>query len=462
LFGLLRGQNVSGAMLFQLGVELSWLFAAIMVVLRIDPQETVPRTEVALVAFVFAATIICLNVAFGLYRRAQALSMSSYLLRVVLAPAVGIPLALLAAQFLPGGIPLQEQWGSALLLALVGLLLVRHVVVLPLVAALLPHRVLVLGTGPEARLVEASLTSANPVGIRLVGFYAVDRTNDASSVAPAKVVAHGTSLEDTVRQLGVDEVIVAVRQQRGGVLPLRSLLDCRLDGVQITDLARYFERVHGQVPIESLKVSWLIYGHGFRQSALRNVVKRSFDLLVSAVLIVLTAPILLLASLLIAAEGGGPIIFRQERVGFRGRTFTVLKLRSMSRDAEQDGKATWAARNDARVTRVGRLIRRFRIDELPQLLNVLKGEMSFVGPRPERPEFVAMLTEQIPFYAVRHSVKPGLTGWAQVRYSYGATVEQSIRKLEYDLYYVKNHTLLLDLVILLETVRVVLLGEGAR
>ncbi|HXR56646.1 MAG TPA: TIGR03013 family XrtA/PEP-CTERM system glycosyltransferase [Casimicrobiaceae bacterium] len=449
-------------MLFQLGVELSWLFAAIMVVLRIDPQETVPRTEVALVAFVFAATIICLNVAFGLYRRAQALSMSSYLLRVVLAPAVGIPLALLAAQFLPGGIPLQEQWGSALLLALVGLLLVRHVVVLPLVAALLPHRVLVLGTGPEARLVEASLTSANPVGIRLVGFYAVDRTNDASSVAAAKVVAHGTSLEDTVRQLGVDEVIVAVRQQRGGVLPLRSLLDCRLDGVQITDLARYFERVHGQVPIESLKVSWLIYGHGFRQSALRNVVKRSFDLLVSAVLIVLTAPILLLAALLIAAEGGGPIIFRQERVGFRGRTFTVLKLRSMSRDAEQDGKATWAARNDARVTRVGRLIRRFRIDELPQLLNVLKGEMSFVGPRPERPEFVAMLTEQIPFYAVRHSVKPGLTGWAQVRYSYGATVEQSIRKLEYDLYYVKNHTLLLDLVILLETVRVVLLGEGAR
>ena len=462
MFGLLRGQNVSGAMLFQLGVELSWLFAAIMVVLRVDPQETVPRTEVALVAFVFAATIICLNIAFGLYRRAQALSMSSYLLRVVLAPAVGIPLALLAAQFLPGGVPLQEQWSSALLLALVGLLLVRHVIVLPLVAALLPHRVLVLGTGPEARLVEASLTSANPVGVRLVGFYALERTNDTSSVSPAKVVAHGASLEDTVRQLGVDEVIVAVRQQRGGVLPLRSLLDCRLDGVQITDLARYFERVHGQVPIESLKVSWLIYGHGFRQSALRNVVKRSFDVLVSAVLIVLTAPILLLASLLIAAEGGGPIIFRQERVGFRGRTFTVLKLRSMSRDAEQDGKATWAERNDARITRVGRLIRRFRIDELPQLLNVLKGEMSFVGPRPERPEFVAMLTEQIPFYAVRHSVKPGLTGWAQVRYSYGATVEQSIRKLEYDLYYVKNHTLLLDLVILLETVRVVLLGEGAR
>jgi lipopolysaccharide/colanic/teichoic acid biosynthesis glycosyltransferase len=173
-------------------------------------------------------------------------------------------------------------------------------------------------------------------------------------------------------------------------------------------------------------------------------------------------PLVALAALLIALEGGGPVIYRQERVGLRGRTFTVLKLRSMSQDAEKDGKAAWAKPNDARVTRVGRWIRRSRIDELPQLLNVLKGEMSFVGPRPERPEFVAMLTEQIPFYSVRHSVKPGLTGWAQVRYSYGATVEQSVRKLEYDLYYVKNHTLLLDLVVMLETVRVVLLGEGAQ
>jgi sugar transferase (PEP-CTERM system associated) len=246
------------------------------------------------------------------------------------------------------------------------------------------------------------------------------------------------------------------------VLPLRDLLDCRLSGVQVTDLARFFERVHGQVPIESLKVSWLIYGHGFRHNAFRAFIKRAFDLLVSSILIVATLPILLVAAVLIGAEGDGSIFFRQERVGYRGRTFTVYKLRSMNRDAEKDGRATWAKPNDERVTRVGRWIRRTRIDELPQLLNVLKGEMSFVGPRPERPEFVAMLTEQIPFYAVRHSVKPGLTGWAQVRYSYGASVEQSVRKLEYDLYYVKNHTLLLDVMILLETVRVVLLGEGAR
>jgi sugar transferase (PEP-CTERM system associated) len=362
---------------------------------------------------------------------------------------------------MPGTEPLLEQWWPAIVLALLGLLLVRHAIVLPLVTTLLPHRVLVLGTGPEARLVEASLTSANPLGMRLVGFYALEKTQE-TAVSPGRVITRGSSLEETVRQLGVDEVIVAVRQQRGGVLPLRSLLDCRLNGVQVTDLARYFERVHGQVPIESLKVSWLIYGHGFRQNALRNFVKRFLDLVVSAGLIVIAIPLMLVAAVLIAVEGGGPVIYRQERVGFLGRTFTVYKLRSMAQDAEKDGKPAWASTNDARVTRVGKWMRRTRIDELPQLLNILKGEMSFIGPRPERPEFVAMLTEQIPFYAVRHSVRPGLTGWAQVRYSYGATVEQSVRKLEYDLYYVKNHTLLLDLVILLETVRVVLLGEGAR
>jgi len=454
-------QNVSGATLFQLGAELSWLFAAITLLLHADGAQNIDGQNAALVAFLFAVIIVCLNGAFGLYRRSNALTTGAYVVRVLLAPAIGIPLAVLFVQLLPVPSPLASEWWFAVLLALLGLLLVRHAIVLPLCASLLPHRILVLGTGPEARLVEASLTATNPLGVRLVGFYALEKLQEIV-VSPARVIARGSTLEETVRQLGIDEVIVAVRQQRGGVLPLRSLLDCRLNGVQVTDLARYFERVHGQVPIESLKVSWLIYGHGFRQNALRAIVKRCFDLVVSAVLIVLTAPLVLLAVGLIAAEGGGPVIYRQERVGHRGRSFTVLKLRSMAQDAEKDGKAAWASANDARITRVGRLIRRTRIDELPQLLNVLKGEMSFVGPRPERPEFVAMLTEQIPFYAVRHSVKPGLTGWAQVRYSYGATVEQSIRKLEYDLYYVKNHTLLLDLVILFETVRVVLLGEGAR
>jgi exopolysaccharide biosynthesis polyprenyl glycosylphosphotransferase len=191
-------------------------------------------------------------------------------------------------------------------------------------------------------------------------------------------------------------------------------------------------------------------------------VKRSFDVLASAVLLVLAAPMMIIAATAIFLESGRPIVFRQERVGLGGRTFMLLKFRSMRTDAEKDGVPRWAATGDPRVTRVGRFIRRTRIDELPQIFNVLKGEMSFVGPRPERPFFVAQLTEQVPFYGARHTVKPGLTGWAQVRYSYGASVEDAVRKLQYDLYYVKNHSVLLDSLILLSTVRVVVMGEGVR
>ena len=246
-------QNVSGATLFQLGIEWAWLFAAIVLFLDFDERVAIVHSDIAPLAFVFAATIVCLNGAFGLYRRTQTLSTGAYLLRVLLAPAIGVPLALVVAQFVPGADLLITNWWTAIALALLGLLLVRHVIVLPLVNRLLPHRVLVLGTGPEARLVEASMTSTNPLGVRLVGFYALEKMQDMV-VSPNRVIARGASLEETVHQLGIDEVIVAVRQQRGGVLPLRGLLDCRLNGVQVTDLARYFERVHGQVPIESLKV----------------------------------------------------------------------------------------------------------------------------------------------------------------------------------------------------------------
>ena len=454
-------QGISAATLLQLVADLSWLFIAGVLVIRFNEQLTIPINSVAGPALVFAVVIVTLNIAFGMYRRADKLTSSTYLVRMFLVPAIGVPLAYLIVDVLPTGRLLQDNVGTAVLVAIGGLLLIRHVVVLPLVANLVPHRVLVLGTGPEARLVEASLSAANLPGMNLVGFFALDKVKEMV-VSPQRVIARGGPLEQAVRQLRINEIIVAVRQQRGGVLPLRSLLDCRLDGVRVTDLSRFFERVHGQVPIESLKASWLIYGSGYRQSWRRTFMKRVFDIAVAAVLLVVTFPIMLVSAILILLEDGEPIIYRQERVGARGTTFTLLKFRSMAKNAEIDGKASWASVNDARITRVGRFLRRTRIDELPQLLNVLKGEMSFVGPRPERPEFVAMLTEQIPFYAVRHSVKPGLTGWAQVRYSYGATVEQSVKKLEYDLYYVKNHTLVLDLVILLETVRVVLLGEGAR
>jgi len=460
LLNLFR-QSVSLGTLLQLTIELSWLFAAGIFVLQIHDGLTIARPNIIVPALMFALVMVILNGAFGLYRRSVRLSWGAYALRVVLALLIAVPVSYFGAELLPGGAVFQDKLGLALVIAAGGLLLVRHVMVLPLVGTMRPHRVMVLGTGPEARLVEASLGSIVSPGIRLIGFHALPKAQ-RTLVSQRRIIANTGPLLETVRRLAIDEIIVAVREQRGGVLPLRELLDCRLNGVRVTDVARFFERVHGKVPIESLKVSWLIYGDGYRQGWLRSVVKRTFDILVATLLLILTLPVVLATALMIRLEGSGQVIYRQERVGRAGETFTLLKFRSMGHDAEDDRGPSWASVNDDRVTRVGRFIRRSRIDELPQLINVLRGEMSFVGPRPERPEFVAVLTQQIPFYAVRHSVKPGLTGWAQVRYSYGASVEQAVKKLEYDLYYVKNHTLLLDLLVLLETVRVVMLAEGAR
>jgi sugar transferase (PEP-CTERM system associated) len=295
----------------------------------------------------------------------------------------------------------------------------------------------------------------------VAGFYAAG--GDSVLIDPASPrFSNKDELCDLVRRLGVREVIVAVRDQRGGAVPMKQLLDCRISGIRVLDLAGFYEREHGQVPVESLKSSWLAYGAGFAQGSLRTAVKRAFDVVCSLGLLALAAPVMALAAGAILIESGPPLLYRQERVGRGGRTFVCLKFRSMRVDAERDGVARWAQARDPRVTRVGRVMRKTRIDELPQLFNVLRGEMSLVGPRPERPAFVRQLAADIPFYEVRHSVKPGLTGWAQVRYSYGASVEDATRKLQYDLYYVKNHSLFLDVLILVETIRVVLFGEGAQ
>jgi sugar transferase (PEP-CTERM system associated) len=240
------------------------------------------------------------------------------------------------------------------------------------------------------------------------------------------------------------------------------LLDCRSAGVRISDLSTYFERMLGQIRIDQLHPGWLIFGKGFNHSIYRDVAKRLFDVVCSCVLLAMAAPLMMLTAICIAFESHGPIFYRQERVGQDGKPFSVLKFRSMRVNAEKDGAPQWAAAKDDRVTRIGSIIRRFRIDEFPQLVNVLKGEMSLVGPRPERPFFVEQLTAEIPFYALRHTVKPGVTGWAQVRYEYGASIEDSLEKLQYDLYYVKNHSLFVDILVLVETIAVVLSGRGAR
>jgi sugar transferase (PEP-CTERM system associated) len=274
------------------------------------------------------------------------------------------------------------------------------------------------------------------------------------------VFGRASLIEDIVARHRVEEIIVAVREQRGGGVPMDQLLACRIRGVRVFDHAAFYERTRAEVPLESLKASWLVYGHGFVQGRARQAAKRVFDIVVSSLLLLLAAPLMLLTALAIKLDSPGPVLYRQQRVGLGGRLFMCLKFRSMRMDAERDGVARWAVKDDPRVTRVGTFMRKMRIDELPQLIGVLRGEMSMVGPRPERPSFVEELTREIPFYGVRHSVKPGVTGWAQVRYTYAASVEDARKKHQLDLYYVKNNSLFLDMLVLIETVSVVLFREG--
>ncbi len=448
--------------LVQLSADGIVLFGALLLAVWVQHGPYGASLADALIpAMVFASVALAMNATFGMYRRDESSTFGTALGRLLVAVALGAPIAYLVFGVLPHGRDAQSVMGYAVLYTLAGLVLLRQIAYTARRAGMGARKVLIVGTGPEASGVEASLRSLGYPRFLVIGFFAADgglrEADDGIRVFPA-----GSSLLEIVERHGVEEVIVAVKEQRGGVLPLRELLECRINGVPVMDLAGFYERVRGEVPIDSLKASWLIYGQGFAQDTLRTVIKRLFDVACAGVLLSMALPVMALTALLIKLESRGPVLYRQERVGQGGRTFWCTKFRSMRVDAEKDGVARWAQAKDPRVTRVGSFIRKMRIDELPQLINVLRGEMSLVGPRPERPAFVAQLKESIRFYDVRHSVKPGLTGWAQVRYSYGASVEDASRKLQFDLYYVKNHSLFLDLLILVETVRVVLFREGAH
>jgi sugar transferase (PEP-CTERM system associated) len=422
-------------------------------------------SQITLSAAAFAAFMAFLYSCVGLYRRgAIHVSLASLAGRGVMALLMGSCIAyLLLARKHPDAAMLLLLNAVPMLAA--GVIIVRSMGYLARRTAVGVRRVLIVGTGPEAWRVAADLTGDGAERYSVVGFYPTsDSTGNTErhDDLTQRIFSSALSVDDVVRQQRVDEIIVAVREQRGGGVPMDQLLTCRIGGVPVLDLAGFFERAKGEVPIDSLKASWLVYGLGFAQGGLRTAVKRLFDILMSMLLLIVASPIMLVAALAIKLESHGPIIYRQERVGLRGRSFMCLKFRSMSIDAEKDGVARWATKNDARVTRIGAFMRKARIDELPQLLSVLKGEMSLVGPRPERPAFVRQLQADIPFYDIRHSVKPGVTGWAQVRYSYGASVEDARKKHQFDLYYVKNHSLFLDLMVILETVSVVLFREGSQ
>lgn len=419
----------------------------------------IDMSKVLVYAFILSLTMLPINAWLGLYQRIHYRTIQDSRARAVLSLHLAVPAAYCIFALLPLAEVNRHFLEIAGMIALFGMLTNRvrmsHAKNRPPAR----DRVLIYGVGERAKAVKQELERAGEV-VEIVGCYPISN-EEVPQVRNAMVLPRG-SLTDTVRTLRVDEILVAVTERRGGVLPLRELLDCKLQGVRVYDLASYFEQTMGQIRLDALYAGWLIFGEGFSQGAVRTVVKRLFDIVCALILLIVAAPVMILAAVLIALESGFPIFYRQERVGLHGRLFHVVKFRSMRQDAEKDGKPRWAAAKDDRVTRVGRLMRKTRIDELPQLFSVLVGDMSLVGPRPERPFFVDQLTRQIPFYAVRHSVKPGVTGWAQVRYHYGASVEDSAEKLQYDLYYVKNHSLMLDLVVLFETVGVVLTAKGAQ
>ena len=327
---------------------------------------------------------------------------------------------------------------------------------------LLKLRVLVLGAGDRAQTIHRRLRRrVDRRGFRVVGHLALP-TDRSLAVDSTQLVEMGKqSLLEWCLEHAVDEIVVAADERRGA-MPIEQLLEAKLHGLEVIDLLSFFEREQGKLPLDILRPDWLIYSDGFERGAMRDVLKRCFDVVASLAILSITWPFMVLAVLAIKMEDGwnAPVLYRQIRTGWIGRPFGVLKFRSMSVDAEKAGVAQWATKNDSRVTRVGDFMRKTRVDELPQILNVLRGDMSFVGPRPERPQFVEQLAEAIPYYRERHAVKPGITGWAQVCYPYGASLDDSIQKQEFDLYYIKNHTIFLDMLILCQTAEVVLFGKG--
>jgi sugar transferase (PEP-CTERM system associated) len=323
----------------------------------------------------------------------------------------------------------------------------------------LEERVLVVGSGQLARIVASQIRNQHDFAYRVVGFVEeADANPDAIAVAP--VVGTPSELPGIIRSHRVDRIVVSLSDRRGR-LPLNELLQAKLAGVRVEDAATTYERITGKILVDDLKPSWLIFSDGFRVSRLSRTIKRTFDLTLAIVGVVLGAPLMLLTAIAVRLDSRGAVLYRQERVGENGRVFTLCKFRSMRLDAEQ-GTPVWARDKDDRVTRIGRFIRNSRLDELPQLWNVLNGDMSFVGPRPERPYFVEQLATAIPFYMARHAVKPGVTGWAQVKYRYGASFEDALEKLRYDLYYIKHQSLFFDFSILVDTVKVIVSGKGAK
>ena len=426
-----------------------------------DFPNFVKMENFLLTACTFAVVMVFSMSAFGMYKHNYREDIRNIFLRLMPSFALGFGILTLVFYIVPDIYIGRGMLGLVIMIAAFLILLVRIIFYQLFKLKYLESRIIFIGCGTLAK--ECSDLAMHNISYHkynIVGF--VQLPGEASFILPSTIFPTGNSLISLANKYNANEIIVAVNNRRGESFPIQELLVCKLNGIKVTDAASFFEREACQIRVDSLQPSWLVFGGGFDQSFLRSFIKRIFDLFASTIILIVSFPVMLITALCIYFEDRTPIFYQQERVGMDGHAFMVLKFRSMRNDAEKGMKPQWAAANDTRTTNVGRIIRKLRIDELPQILNVFKGEMSFVGPRPERPFFVKRLSDDVPYYNVRHSIKPGITGLAQVRYQYGASVEDSIQKLQYDLYYVKNNSLFLDILILIDTFQVVILGKGSR
>lgn len=433
--------------------EFAWLIRSSQI--GTDPGHIVDRAGMLTL---FAGVVWLAMIAVGTYGSDALRSMRYACARLLVAVSLGIIVLSVIDFALPG----HTFWRSTLLYAMfiaIGMLVLNRLLVGTVIGAhAFRRRVLVLGAGKRARRLH-DLAEDPGSGFAIASFVAMNEGTQVLDEAIPREAIH--DLGKFVENIGASEVVLALEERRNS-LPLKDLLRIKTMGVHVNEFSSFIERETGRVDLDTLNPSWLIFSDGFSSGRmLSSAAKRVFDVLASGMLLILTLPIIVLFALLVKLDSKGPAFFRQTRVGLYGQQIELVKLRSMRIDAEKDG-AKWAEKDDPRITRLGKFIRKVRIDELPQVWTVLKGEMSFVGPRPEVPQFVADLDDKLPYYAERHMVKPGITGWAQINYPYGASVEDARAKLEYDLYYAKNYTPFLDLLILLQTVRVVLWPDGAR
>jgi len=411
-------------------------------------------------AFIYAVIMILSMTAMGLHTRNIVDDFSGMMIRIFLSFGIGFLSMSLVYYVYPQFFLGRGVVGFTFLMSFFGILFTRTLYQNLDNQSIFKRKLLVIGAGTIGKLLEDKMASANKQGYEIVGF--VDIDNDEIKVADEYVLNIESTLYDLCLDYDVDEIVLAMDDRRKG-FPLSSLLECKMKAIVVRNAIDSLERITGHIELEALHPSAVIFSDGFTNAVSISYAKRLFDIVVSALILILASPIMLVTAFIIwlSSFGRDPVFYRQVRLGLCDAPFNVLKFRSMTTDAEKHG-AQFAKKNDVRVTRIGSFLRKTRIDELPQIINVLKGDMSFIGPRPERPEFVLSFQNSIPHYSLRHTVKPGITGWAQICYPYGETVEDTRNKLQYDLYYIKNYSLFLDLTILFQTIQVVLFGKGAR